>query len=340
MLHAARGCLVAVSSEAQCEIQSLGGQTVFGAHMKTKVFCICIVVAAAAFAKTGTEKRPKITGIDHVDFYSTDTNVASDLYMKVLGLATASPIEPNQTRRYVVGKQQWVGYSPAPDANVNNRMDHVAFVTDNCGALRNYLAGKGVKVPDSVEQMKDGSHSFSLEDPEGHRVEFVEHPKKPATLALATSTGKPDPVSQHMIHAGFVVHDRNAEDNFYKEILGFHLYWFGGMQPDRTDWVAMQVPDGTDWLEYMLNIKPDADLRLTGVMNHISLGVRDMKQAQAKLESHDWKPHGEEHSQMGRDGKWQLNVYDPDHTRVELMEFTPAQKPCCSEFQGQHPHEP
>jgi hypothetical protein len=33
-------------------------------------------------------------------------------------------------------------------------------------------------------------------------------------------------------------------------------------------------------------------------------------------------------------------VFDPDQTRVELMEFTPAQKPCCSVFQGSHPAEP
>ena len=33
---------------------------------------------------------------------------------------------------------------------------------------------------------------------------------------------------------------------------------------------------------------------------------------------------------IGRDGKWQLNLYDPDLTRVEMMEFKPAQTPCCS----------
>ncbi len=90
----------------------------------------------------------------------------------------------------------------------------------------------------------------------------------------------------------------------------------------------------------MLNVDANPSLQLTGVMNHISLGVVDMKQAQIKLESHGWKPDGEEHSQMGKDGKWQLNLYDPDLTRIELMEFKPAQKPCCSEFQGPHPHEP
>jgi catechol 2,3-dioxygenase-like lactoylglutathione lyase family enzyme len=308
--------------------------------MRIRVLCTCFALAAATLAKTGGQGRPKITGIDHVDFYFTSEEGTNDLYMKVLGLATAGPIEPGQARRFLVGKQQWVGYSPAPDAKATDRMDHVAFAAENCDALRSYLAGKGVKVPGSVDQLKDGTRAFAVKDPEGHRIEFVEHPKKAATFALATSVGTPDPVSRRMIHAGFIVHDRDAEDHFYKDILGFHLYWHGGMQPDRTDWVAMQVPDGTDWLEYMLNIKPDADLRLKGVMNHISLGVRDMKEAQTKLESHGWKPHGDEHSQMGKDGKWQLNVFDPDLTRVELMEFTPAQKPCCSEFQGPHPKEP
>ena len=43
-------------------------------------------------------------------------------------------------------------------------------------------------------------------------------------------------------------------------------------------------------------------------------------------------------AEIGRDGKWQLNLYDPDGTRVELMEFTPVQTPCCSSYTGPHPH--
>jgi len=74
-------------------------------------------------------------------------------------------------------------------------------------------------------------------------------------------------------------------------------------------------------------------------MNHISLGVVDMKKTQATLEGHGWKPHGDEKAQLGRDGKWQLNLYDPDLVRVELMEFKPVQKPCCSDFTGPHPAE-
>jgi catechol 2,3-dioxygenase-like lactoylglutathione lyase family enzyme len=213
-------------------------------------------------------------------------------------------------------------------------MDHIAFRTTDCDELRGYLAAAGSKVPAACSGLRDGTRSFMVKDPEGHSIEFVEHPKSQTMLVALR-----DPVSSRLIHTGFIVHDRAAEDHFYKDILGFHLYWYGGMKPERTDWMAIQVPDGTDWLEYMLNVKPDADLHTTGVMNHISIGVTDMKVAQAKLEAHGWKPHGDEHSQMGKDGKWQLNVFDPDQTRIELMGFTPKEKPCCSEFQGKHPSE-
>jgi catechol 2,3-dioxygenase-like lactoylglutathione lyase family enzyme len=139
-----------------------------------------------------------------------------------------------------------------------------------------------------------------------------------------------------LIHAGFVVRDRAAEDRFYKDILGFRVYWHGGMKDDKTDWVDMQVPDGTDWLEYMLNVSPNADKKELGVMNHIALGVANIKSATERLREDNAVPILEE-PKIGRDGKWQLNLYDPDDTRIEFMEFTPVQKPCCSEYTGLHP---
>ncbi len=138
-----------------------------------------------------------------------------------------------------------------------------------------------------------------------------------------------------MIHAGFVVKNRAAEDRFYKEILGFHVYWHGGMKDGEDNWVDMQVPDGADWIEYMLNVPPNASHKTLGVMNHIALGVPDIHAAQQQLIKNGWK--GTEQPKIGRDGKWQLNLYDPDETRVELMEFTPVEKPCCSEYTGPHP---
>jgi catechol 2,3-dioxygenase-like lactoylglutathione lyase family enzyme len=140
-----------------------------------------------------------------------------------------------------------------------------------------------------------------------------------------------------MIHVGVIAKDRAVMDRFYRDLLGFRLYWHGGMKSDETNWVAMQVPDGRDWLEYMLKVSPQADHREIGVMNHFSLGIQDINAAQAGLEKSGWQSSEAEHKQMGRDGKWQLNIFDPDDVRVEFMEFRPANKPCCSEFTAPHP---
>jgi catechol 2,3-dioxygenase-like lactoylglutathione lyase family enzyme len=290
------------------------------------------VFAVCAHSQTSASDRPRILGIDHVSFYTTQPDGVKELYSGKLGLTSAAPVEPGGLVRYMIGRQ-WVGYSTAPDPNATDRMDHVAFATDNIAALHKYLIAKGMKVP-AIEGHYDHSLSFFVNDPEGHRIEFVERDAAEAIAPPADSA-----ISRHMIHTGFLVYNRGAEDHFYRDLLGFHLYWHGGMQPGETDWVAMQVPDGTDWLEYMLNHPDHPDSRLMGVLNHISLGVVDMKKAQALLESHGWKPHGGEKAQMGRDGKWQLNVFDPDLTRIELMEFKPVEKPCCSEFTGPHPSE-
>lgn len=301
--------------------------------MKNLVFSLLIVtLTVSAMSQEHASSRPRILGIDHVSFYTTAPDGMKKLYAGTLGLASADPVEPGGSVRYMIGNQ-WVGYSPAPDPKATDRMDHVAFATDNVVALRRYLSEKGIK-PTQIEGRSDHTLAFSVTDADGHRVEFVERDKAEAPPA-ATS-----PVSKHMIHTGFVVYHRDAEDHFYRDILGFRLYWHGHDKPDTSDdWVAMQVPDGTDWLEYMLNQPEHMDLQLTGVMNHISLGVADMKKAQAIMESHGWKQNKDEQAEIGKDGKWQLDVFDPDLSRVELMEFKPAQKPCCNDFTGPHPAE-
>ena len=284
-----------------------------------------------ADSQTAAAARPRITGIDHVSFFTTAPEGVRKLYGEVLGLAAADPIESGSSIRYMSGIQ-WVGYSPAPDPKATDRMDHVAFATDNIVALRRYLSEKGIKAT-QIEGRSDHSLAFSVNDPEGHRIEFVERAKGEVQAATASA------VSRRMIHTGFLVYHRDAEDHFYRDILGFRPYWHGGMKDGDTDWVSIQVPDGTDWLEYMLNQPAHPDLQLTGVMNHISFGVVDMKKTSALMQSHGWKPHGDEQAEIGRDGKWQLDVFDPDLSRVELMEFKPAQKPCCSDFVGTHPSE-
>jgi hypothetical protein len=98
------------------------------------------------------------------------------------------------------------------------------------------------------------------------------------------------------------------------------------MTDTRADWVDMRVPDGTDWLEYMMNLRDETPHTL-GVMNHLALGVPSTQAGFETVVSRGLNP---DKPKIGRDGKWQLNLYDPNLTRVELMEPKPVEKPCCS----------
>src|SRR4029077_341719 len=167
--------------------------------MKKLVFVFALFqICATAQAPT---PRPRILGIDHVSFYTTAPDGVKKLYGDVLGLSSADPVEPGGTLRYMVGTK-WVGYSPAPDPKSTDRMDHVALRTDNIAAMRKYLIAKGIKVP-QIQGRGDHSLFFVLDDPDGHKIEFVERGK---SEAAPSDSG----VSHHMIHAGFLVYHQEA----------------------------------------------------------------------------------------------------------------------------------
>src|SRR5580700_9888246 len=127
--------------------------------MKISVVALAFgVCAACAYSQTGAVARPRITGIDHVSFYTTQPDGVKAVYSGTLGLVSTGPVETGGLVRYIVGKQ-WVGYSSAPDPKATDRMDHVAFTTDNIAALRKYLIANGVKVP-GIEGHAD--HSLSI----------------------------------------------------------------------------------------------------------------------------------------------------------------------------------
>lgn len=289
-----------------------------------KMFAALILVLSVTGVMRA-QARPAITGIAFVRMYSADM-AASDAFYKTLGYTKVSA--GKGLERYGVNPAQWLEVEPLPSPSLDTRMPVVAFTTRNVKELERYLVKHKVAV---VEKQEGG---FTVHDPEGNLIGFVQ--QGAVGVALPSS---PSASSRRIIHAGFIVRDRAAEDAFYRDLLGFHLYWAGGKTDASTDYVAMQVPDGTDWLEYMLNIKPDADAHLRGVMNHFSLGIAQMSDAVAVLARDGCTSKDCSKTQMGRDGKVQMNLYDPDQTRIEYMEFKPSGTICCSEFKGPHPTE-
>jgi catechol 2,3-dioxygenase-like lactoylglutathione lyase family enzyme len=280
--------------------------------------------------------RPPITGVSHIAVYTSKPDAAEHYYVHDIGLKKgADPQNPNGVR-YYVNALQFVEVLPLLPGAGNSRLDHIGYDTADDEALRKYLASKGVKVPDAVQKGSDGSRWFFVQDPEGNKVEFIQ-PPHPVAM-----TGS-DPIGKHIIHVGMLVRSRQAEDPFYRGLLGFKPYWFGGMKPNTIDWVSQQVPNGHDWLEYMLTSGPsgegiqDVSQKQLGVLDHVSIGVVNMEKAVTTLDSEGRLDNQHTGMQIGKDGKWQYNLFDPDETRLELMEFQPVEKPCCSPFTAPNP---
>jgi catechol 2,3-dioxygenase-like lactoylglutathione lyase family enzyme len=310
----------------------------------SKLFSRALMFALLALSiaqphSTQQVQRPKILGIAGITLVTTDYAKSQVFYEKILGLPRVNTnldqgtnvdvrCDQNAERCFAPTEGPVISLVSPCGGDVRCEPEDlftVTFLTSDASRLREFLKSQNVRVSEPRLNGKD----FSAFDPNHHRIRFID---------ISLSSRQPD--SGHrspirMIHAGFVVKDRVAEDRFYKDILGFHVYWHGGMKDGETNWVDMQVPDGTAWIEYMLNVPPNASHKTLGVMNHIALGVRDIHTAQQQLIKNGWK--GTEEPKIGHDGKWQLNLYDPDETRVELMEFTPVEKPCCSEYTGPHP---
>src|ERR1039458_9745637 len=296
-------------------------------------FCLINAVASA----TGQQNRPAITGISHMCVYSSDATATEHFYAHILGATKGTDPQDAKGTRYYFSPTQFVEVLPLPAEHTLSRMACVAYNTSDADGLLWYLRAHGVDGLSELRTGSDGSHWFQTKDPEGNQVQFIQPGRLPAVAADSR------PIGTRIIHVGYLVHSKTAEDHFYKEILGFRPYWFGAMQPNHLDWVSQQVPDGHDWLEYMMvgdgSTVPlsRVDQRELGVLNHFSIGVPNMEEAVTTLMGEDRLSPRHDGPQMGKDGKWQANLYDPDGTRIELMEFQPVIKPCCSDFTADSP---
>jgi lactoylglutathione lyase len=118
------------------------------------------------------------------------------------------------------------------------------------------------------------------------------------------------------------VRDPAAADRFYKDVLGFSEIWRGGRDDARTDWINMKVPDGTEYLEYMLTGAEPVDRARLGSMHHVALVVPDIQAALDTVRARPggWDRQTVRNPQVGRNRRWQLNLFDPDGSRAELME--------------------
>jgi catechol 2,3-dioxygenase-like lactoylglutathione lyase family enzyme len=265
--------------------------------------------------------RPKITGVAHVALYVSDIGKSRAFYKDFLGFGEPFSLNnPDGSLALTfikVNDDQYIELFPGLKPGAD-RLNHIALVTDNAEAMRAYLGSRGVKVPDRVPKGRIGNSNFNVKDPDGHTVEIVQYENDGWSVREKGKFMPETRISTHLLHAGILVGDLDAAMKFYREILGFREIWRGARSETELSWVNMLVPDGKSYVEFMLyKDLPAPDKR--GVQHHMCLETPDLAKALAILEQRKTYNRPLE-LRVGTNRRRLANLFDPDGTRVELME--------------------
>ena len=128
-------------------------------------------------------------------------------------------------------------------------------------------------------------------------------------------------ISKRLMHVGIIVTRLEPELKFYTQVLGFREFWRGSSSGTQLSWINLKVPDGEDYIELMLYKDAPAPTA-RGSAHHMCLEVPSVPDSRAALEKMPYRPRYTRtlEPRVGRNRRRQLNLFDPDGTRAELME--------------------
>ena len=283
-----------------------------------------LAALTATSAMAADPPRPKITGLAHVALFARDVDKSRAFYKDLLGYQEPFDLKNRDGSLALtfikINERQYIELFPEREAG-SDRLNHISIEVDDAEAMRTYLAAKGVKVPQTTPKGRIGNLNFTIPDPDGHGVEIVQYAPDGWSRREQGKFLGANRVSTRILHAGVLVSSLDAAMKFYRDILGFEEFWRGSSTERVLSWVNMRVPDGADYIEFMLYDQPPSPDR-RGVMHHIALEVPDMAKALSLLESRPARNNYERPLEVrtGVNRRRQLNLFDPDGTRVELME--------------------
>jgi len=279
------------------------------------VIRIGAVVAIVPLLVQAAPPRPPVLGVAHVRLLASDLAKARQFYGGVLGLPEVPQSAGSVAIFRVNDRQHVIVRTPLP-ADRDDRFVDVAFETSDLGAMKRHLASKAIEARDANDAGEGQGQAIETEDADHHRVRLIQ-----LTTGPLQDGGADRRLSRRILHIGLTIRDAVAADRFYKDALGFSEIWRGGRPEGAINWINMRVPEGTDYLEYMLTAA-EPNRRQLGTAHHIALLVPDIQAAleAVRARTTDADANHRAVPQIGVNRRWQLNVYDPDGTRVEFME--------------------
>ena len=166
--------------------------------------------------------RPPVWGIAKMTFLVSDFQLARDYYGDFLGFEEAFSYssELGEVISFKVNDRQFLEFVSDKDAKVKPRLVSVSFETENVRQMREYLHGKGVKVPDKVSPDGAGNEIILVHDPSGIPVEFIKFGEGSLHKLSKGKFLSDNRISKRIHHVGLYCKDVVDDDPFWVGIMG------------------------------------------------------------------------------------------------------------------------
>lgn len=303
--------------------------------MRKQVLVLSIVMSCLCGIPAVAEQMPFL-GLARVSVRVADLNQARKFYSDITGFEGAFDTKNasgSVTATYFkVNDDQFLEIIPGLKPEEVRPMVGFAIRTNQIEKLRKMLLADGLH-PSEIQVDPDGSRGFKLTSLPGQELDYLEFVQYgPDSLAKRTK-GKylgAHRLSTHIEHVGIIATDFDAAYDFYVKTLGFHETW-RRVTADQSrvvlDHIEMPGPDG-DFVE--LSNQSGRRTPLTrqraGGAAHFALTIRDMKSAHETVQKLDAGLR-QTQPRYGLDNRWNYNLFDPDGTRVELMQVADPAHP-------------
>jgi lactoylglutathione lyase len=296
------------------------------------------LLAALPLIGVAKAQRPPITGVSHIALWVRDLEKSRAFYEAYLGFEEPFSLKNAagdgiRVAWVKINDRQTVELYPtggqAPADGINLR--HIALETTDVSAMLAYLKTKGAKalgggdLPDAPHRTTIGDLVFTVQDPDGHGIEFVTYGADGWIMKNKGRSLGATRISNQIGHCGVEARDMEASLRFYRDVLGLVETKRVTRAGNLYESVSFRVPEGENHVEFTLFRKP-LTLEELHILQHFCLDVPDLPAALETLGRRTPPPGSKGPSAMRTGyGKRVVNLFDPDGTRVEIMDDAPPE---------------
>src|SRR6516164_1567620 len=185
------------------------------------------VMLTAAARGTDKPEGAHIRGIAGVRMYTSDIRAARKFYQDITETGRSCDwCETQAPSAFRLPSGQFILLSYVHRYDGKDMLAEVSFDVQDLEELEKIF--KKNKIRHESDRRTGVLTMIRVKDPEGHQLAFLDLEAARKYHAYYSKNTQDSALKEKILHAGFVVKDRERMDQFYKDVLEFHVYWHGG----------------------------------------------------------------------------------------------------------------